>query len=307
MNLLITGVAGFIGSKISEAALRRGYKVYGVDDLSKGYESNIPIGVEFIKKDLSEAVQLDSLPKNIDVIMHLAGQSSGAISFDDPVSDLRKNTLSTINLIKYGINREVNKIIYASSMSVYGETDDTAVSEEDSCQPLSCYGIGKLAAENYLKIYQKELPFVVFRMFNVYGPGQDMTNLCQGMVSIFLQHAFTNKHIPVKGSTKRYRDFIFIDDVVKVWLEAINNDKAINHFFNLGTGVKTSVEKLLQEIKLSLPDISWCETENTQGDQFGIYANTDKLQKVFNFNKYISIKNGLRYFLEFLKKTNNDY
>ena len=101
MKILITGVAGFIGSKIAKAALGHGYQVIGVDDLSTGNLGNVPIGTHFIQVDLSKANCLEILPKDIDVILHLAGQSSGEISFDDPVVDLQKNTISTLNLINF--------------------------------------------------------------------------------------------------------------------------------------------------------------------------------------------------------------
>lgn len=301
MKILVTGVAGFIGSKVAHAAQQEGHEVYGVDDLSQGYEKNIPDGIIFIKADLSEKLQLDSLPKSIDVIMHLAGQSSGEVSFEDPVSDLRKNTISTLNLIDYGVRRKAQRIIYASSMSVYGATGKTAVSEDVPCNPLSCYGIGKLAAENYLKLYQESLPFIIFRMFNVYGPGQDMSNLRQGMVSIYLQHALMKKHIPVKGSLERYRDFIYIDDVVNIWLQAINNKSAINKVFNLGTGIQTTVANLLLEIQALLPDISWSETVSTPGDQFGIYANISYLMKHFDLAKLCELSTGLKKFMEYVR------
>lgn len=300
MNLLITGVAGFIGSRIAEKSIVNGYHVYGVDDLSQGYMSNIPSEVKFIKMDLSDKSQYDKLPNNIDVILHLAGQSSGEISFDDPVSDLEKNTISTLNLIEYGIARKVKKILYASSMSVYGDVNDTPISEEHSCAPLSCYGVGKLASEQYLNVYKDQLPFVIFRMFNVYGPGQDMNNLRQGMVSIYLKHAFTESHVPVKGSLQRYRDFIFIDDVVNIWLQAIKNESAINQVFNLGTGIKTTAKELLMQIKNSLPEVLWSEISGTRGDQFGIYANVNHLKKIFKITEFTTLSKGLEVFINYL-------
>jgi len=298
MNLLITGVAGFIGSKISHAALQKGYNVYGVDDLSQCDEKNVPEGVKFIKIDLSDSNQLNNLPPNIDVIMHLAGQSSGEVSFDNPVLDLKKNTISTLNLLEYGIQQKTERIIYASSMSVYGAIGREAVSEEHPCAPLSCYGIGKLTSENYLKLYQNRLPCITFRMFNVYGPGQDMNNLRQGMVSIYLQYALTKSHIPVKGSLKRYRDFIYIDDVVDVWLQAIHNKEAMNKVFNLGTGIRTTVEALLRKIKLLLPDTTWTEISNTPGDQFGIYADISNLRNCFDVSRFYELDVGLKKFVE---------
>lgn len=297
MKLLITGVAGFIGSKIAVRALEQGYSVYGVDDLSKGYESNIPQGVNFIKLDLSDKSRFEELPKNIDVIMHLAGQSSGEVSFDDPVSDLEKNTVSTLNLIEYGIAHQAKRIIYASSMSVYGGVEDKAISEIHPCAPLSCYGVGKLASERYLEIFKDKLPFTALRMFSVYGPGQDLSNLRQGMVSIFLKFAMDREPIPVKGSLKRYRDFIYIDDVVDVWLRAIHNEATINQIFNLGTGVRTTLENLLGTMKEFIPGTAWSEIAGTPGDQFGVYADTEKLRTVFGIDNFQKLNSGLKNFI----------
>ena len=107
-TLLITGVAGFIGAKIAERALEKGYEVIGVDDLSSGQRKNIPSGITFYAYDLSDKKLVDQLPGQVDYILHLAGQSSGEISFDNPISDLEKNTHSTLNLIQFGIVNKVN-------------------------------------------------------------------------------------------------------------------------------------------------------------------------------------------------------
>ena len=120
-RVLITGVAGFIGSKLALRFLLENYEVIGVDDLSTGKVTNIPEGVYFIKVDLSDYSQFHLLPSDCDFILHLAGQSSGEISFDNPILDLEKNCHSTLNLIKWGISIGVQKILYASSMSVYGD------------------------------------------------------------------------------------------------------------------------------------------------------------------------------------------
>lgn len=301
MTLLITGVAGFIGSKIAKQAIKKGYKVYGVDDLSQGTKENIPEGIEFLNLDLSRQENIPLLPE-VETILHLAGQSSGEISFDNPVTDLEKNVCSTLNLIEYGIKKKSKKIIYASSMSVYGSTEDRPISENETCSPLSCYGVGKLAAENYLRIYKDEIPYTSFRMFNVYGPGQDMKNLRQGMVSIYLAYALTNSHIPIKGAINRFRDFIYIDDVVSVWMEAITNLKSNNETYNLATGIRTSVEELLKMIQVKCPNVTFTEILSTKGDQFGIYADISKLVRDFNFEKPITLNDGVEKFISWITR-----
>jgi len=295
-TLLITGIAGFIGSKIAYKAIENGYKVVGVDDLSMGNKANIPLNVEFYAFDLSKKVFFDQLPRNIDYILHLAGQSSGEISFDDPILDLEKNTHSTLNLIDFGIKNNVKKILYASSMSVYGEVDNQPVSENQEPKPLSCYGVGKLASERYLTIFSNQIPFISFRMFNVYGPGQDLSNMRQGMVSIFVSQALRNNSILVKGSLDRFRDFIYIDDVVNCWLKAIELNELNNITVNLGTGKRTDIGTLVNEISKNFYAPEIIVEGSTLGDQFGIYADTSKLKSYFKINALTSLKEGVNKF-----------
>jgi UDP-glucose 4-epimerase len=307
-RILITGVAGFIGSKIAARLIGEGYDVFGVDDLSSGRLSNIPSKVEFIQGDLSQGVTFDLLPRNCCKILHLAGQSSGEISFDDPVADLNKNTISTLNLIRYGIATKAERIIYASSMSVYGNVEDAPVIERHNCLPLSCYGIGKHAAEGYLRVFQKQLPFVSMRMFNVYGPGQDLSNLRQGMVSIYLAQAIKSGRIVVKGSLERFRDFIFIDDVVDAWCSAINSTAVIGKTLNIGTGIRTTVGELLGQILNIIPGCEVVMHGSTPGDQTGIYADCTNLQTLLGLNNVTTLNSGIKIFvawaLEELAKDN---
>jgi UDP-glucose 4-epimerase len=297
-KILVTGVAGFIGSLVASRFLDEGYVVVGVDDLSSGYFENIPNGIDFIQGDLSEASTIARIPRNCNKILHLAGQSSGEISFDIPVNDLRKNTVSTLNLIQYGLEHDVERIVYASSMSVYGAVVDKPISEKTICNPLSCYGVSKLAAEGYLRVYGSKLPFVSMRMFNVYGPGQDMNNLRQGMVSIYLAQALSKGKIEVKGSTERFRDFIFIDDVVEAWFRATTYSSAIRQTLNIGTGVKTTVGSLLQSVCQLTPGSDYFVRGITPGDQTGIYADMTLTKACLKMKSFTSLDVGIRKFAE---------
>ena len=301
-NILITGVAGFIGSKVAEKFVKKKYNVIGVDNLSTGKIRNIPKGIKFIRGDLSKKNVINLLPKKCYQILHLAGQSSGEISFENPVNDLKKNTESTLNLISYGIKRKVKLFLYASSMSVYGNLNKKKLSEKNQCSPLSCYGIGKLASENYLKIFSKQLPYISFRMFSVYGPGQDMNNFRQGMVSIYLAQALKYKKILVKGSLSRVRDFIYIDDVVDAWFKASMLKKDLNRNINLGSGKPTTVKNLLKMITKKVENTSCQSLKGTKGDQFFVCSNNNLLKKIIKKNKFINLSKGLDNFISFLKK-----
>ncbi len=139
-------------------------------------------------------------------------------------------------------------------MSVYGEDGKKEqFSEEDRTEPKSFYAVGKLASENYLKIFQREfgIEYTALRYFNVYGEGQNLENLKQGMVSIYLKQFFDDnfKEVEVKGSLDRFRDLIYIDDVVDITVETLNNPKFKNQIVNVGTGKKTTVREILELIK----------------------------------------------------------
>ena len=292
-NVLLTGVAGFIGSKLAEHLLYEGYNVIGIDDLSVGDINNIPDKTEFYKHDLSKPIDIN-FKKKIGYVLHLAGQSSGEISFDNPIVDLEKNTFSTINLIDFSNKHQIEKFLYASSMSVYGESIDKNPAETSHCLPKSCYGISKLASENYLRILSKKFKYINIRMFNVYGPGQNLNNFRQGMVSIFIQQALVDGVFNIKGSIDRFRDFIYIDVVVKIWYYLMKSDMG-NSEINLGTGYKTYVRELLEEIKINTGKLETVINNNTPGDQFGIYSNNQNLNKFLPDDyQFVSLSEGIK-------------
>jgi len=303
-TILITGVAGFIGSNIAKKFLNENYNVIGIDDLSTGNLKNIPEEVDFIKGDICDKKIFDKVNKYCSYILHLAGQSSGEISFEDPIDDLQKNTISTLNVIKFGIEHRIKKLIYASSMSIYGDKINGMANEDDNLNPISCYGVSKLASEHYLKIFSKDLPYISLRMFNVYGPGQDLNNLKQGMVSIFISQALKNNKIVVKGSLDRFRDFIYINDVVDVWYKLTINNKISNVAINVGTGEKTTVKSLLEKINSKFINSNYFSEGDTPGDQKGIFANNKKLKNLCNLNKFITLDDGLDKYLNSIVNKN---
>ena len=186
-------------------------------------------------------------------------------------------------------------------MSVYGDIEEPLASEEASCRPLSCYGNGKLAAERYLKIYENQLPYVSFRMFNVYGPGQDLSNLRQGMISIYVAQALDKNAIDIKGSLNRFRDFIYIDDVVEAWVQSAVSNKFDGAILNLGTGRRTTIRELMKILCGIFPDMKYCTIDGTPGDQAGIVADTKNLCRLTGIENFISLEDGLTRFIEWAK------
>ena len=304
---LVTGGAGFIGSHMSQVLLNKGHQVVVVDNVSTGYESNVPTKALFINRACQdESLYRELEGERFDAILHFAGQSSGEVSFDDPVYDLRTNTESTLRLAQFALSNGCNRFLYASSMSVYGTKPDRPVEEDEVLQPLSFYGVGKIASEQYLRIYESQgLRHTSFRLFNVYGPGQNLANMRQGMISIYLQYLLQGDRITVKGSLERFRDFIYVDDVVNTFSLAIDDERFHDQVLNLGTGVKTDLRTLLQRMcecfgiqdYRSVVDV----VGGTPGDQFGIFASTSKLKETGATLTRTSLRVGLTAMVDWAK------
>ncbi|MCK5214111.1 MAG: NAD-dependent epimerase/dehydratase family protein [Candidatus Omnitrophica bacterium] len=303
---LVTGAAGFIGGVLARKLVDQGHTVWTIDNLSTGFKENVPDGVHLIQGGCQEPESIAQLEgKAFDAILHFAGQSSGEISFDDPVYDLRTNTESTLRLIKYGLENGCPRFIYSSSMSVYGDVPNEPIAEDWTPQPLSFYGIGKLASEHYLRIYQsKGLQATSLRLFNVYGEGQNMSNLRQGMVSIFLAQLLKEDKIIVKGSNNRFRDFIEVNDVVDITIKMIDEPRSYGKIYNVGTGKRNTVADLLNiMVRESGLDKEIVYAGVTLGDQKGIYADISLIQKEFDFKPQFSLDQGLKNMIEWAKKT----
>lgn len=303
---LVTGGAGFIGARLVDYLNNKKNIIYIIDDLSTGQKDNIKNlskNVKFIKGNCSDSKILNKV-KNIkfDTIYHLAGQSSGEISFDSPTNDLNRNLLSTVKLAEFSIKNKIKKFIYASSMSVYGDLKDnnSRANEKSKCSPLSFYGISKLSSEKYLNTFSKlGLDITILRFFNVYGPNQNLKNLRQGMISIYLAQLLKSNKIIVKGSLKRFRDFIYIDDVVKI-LHLCNTKKNTKgKVYNVSTGNKTTVKEIIELIsEITKKKLTIIEKKSTPGDQFGIYAKPSLIKKDLNIKKFLNLKNGIQKMIE---------
>ncbi|MCH8567426.1 MAG: NAD-dependent epimerase/dehydratase family protein [Balneolales bacterium] len=299
---LVTGAAGFVGSKLAEKLLKAGNTVVTVDNLSTGTVENIPDGTRFIHGNCQDQSVIDRLYSwKFDAVFHVAGQSSGEISYDDPVYDLQTNTQSTLQLLQLCLKTGCKKFIYASSMSVYGDVDESKMPVKESevmPTPKSFYGVGKLASEHYLRIYAEQFGIATasLRLFNIYGPGQNLTNLRQGMVSIFLAQALNNGHIHVKGSADRYRDFIYIDDVVEAFETIAENAREGEHLLlNVSSGVKTKVSEVVESIISELGQNITVQYEgSTPGDQFGIYGSPEAAVNKTNWLPKVSFNEGMK-------------
>jgi UDP-glucose 4-epimerase len=303
-NYLVTGAAGFIAAHIARRLIEQGHSVSTIDNLHTGRRSNVPDGVHFVHggcENESSYLELPGAPW--DGIVHFAGQSSGEISFDDPSFDLDCNVRSTLRILDFARKHGCRRIIYASSMSVYGQGADVATAETATPKPESFYGVGKYASEHYLRIYRRfGIESVCLRLFTIYGPGQNLDNFRQGMVSIFMEQMFRNNRIQVKGAGDRFRDLVHVDDVVEVVTTILRDDRFDQPILNIGTGVKTTVDQLLQcLIRHYGRPVDVCHEGSTAGDIHGICADTTLLKRTLGLSPRVDLETGVGRFVEWRK------
>ncbi len=244
---LLTGGAGFIGSHLCRHLLGQGATVVVVDNLSTGLRANVPAAARLLELDLTRRDFADDLPdERFDAVIHLAAQSSGDVSMDDPVHDLDVNARSTLALAHWALARGIRRFLYGSSMSVYGAVDALPIAETAQARPLSFYGASKLASELMLSIMAgRGLSPTCFRIFSCYGPGQNLGNKRQGMVSIYLAHLLEDGAVTVTGSLDRSRDLVHVDDVVDAFARALDRPATPHLTYNLGAGREITVREML--------------------------------------------------------------
>ena len=289
MTILITGVLGFIGKHLVDKLQKLNHKVL-VADLS----NNI---------DISKIESLNIFEKeDIDVIYHLAGQSFGRKGEENPYIDKEWNIDSTLNVNLFAKKKNISKIIYTSTMAIYG--NNLNASETDLPNPISNYGVSKLFGEYSIKKYSSECDFkyTIFRLWNTYGPGNDLNNPHKGIVQAMCNQALNSTNINVTGSLDRYRDLIHINDVVDALILGLD-PKTDNETYNLSTGKKTTIKSLISTIIDILNNDKKYKINNIgkhKGDQFGCVGDSSKLQSL-GWKPNMDIRKGLETFLNYIQ------
>ena len=297
-KIAITGGFGFIGARMTSHFLNKGKEVIILEHPSAVKPAGFP-DVEVVPFDMTNE-QVNEIPqlKNCDALLHLAAQSSGPKSFTIPAQDITLNILGTLNTINLCDKNSIGNILFASSFVVYGDHPDReSLDETANCKPKSVYAGSKLAAEHLLANYAgpKGIRWNALRMFNVYGPGQDITKPDQGVVGIFMNMLLKSNTIHVKGSLSRFRDLVFIDDVIAGWDHCLNNSRE-NGIYNLGSGVKTTFEELIHNTAVVLrkeKEYVIDQQPGMPGDMQGCYADMTKAGKHLNFFPKVALSEGV--------------
>ena len=279
-KVLVTGGAGFIGLSLIKYLRKKKHKIYVIDlpKKIKKYKKELD-GCILIPGHIENEKLFKKIGKKINTVYHLAGKVSAQVSEKDPLNCMKTNVLGTVNLFQWSLKNKPEKIVFASSMGVYGKLAANA-KENSHCKPISIYGISKLASEEILsKLKSKHTKVINLRLFTVYGPGQNMENMKQGMFSIYLSQILKHKKVFIKGSLKRFRDFVFINDVVS----ALTLNFKKSGTYNVGFGKPYKVIDVLKILfKLTNNNFSRKKIKfltKHSGDPWGNFANISKIKK----------------------------
>jgi UDP-glucose 4-epimerase len=302
-RIVVTGGAGFIGSHMTDALVAQGHQVTVIDSLVTGSRTNVAPQASFVEADVRHEADLVPIFENgIDAVFHIAGQASIRKSFMEPVDDLNVNTLGTLNVLKLCVKFSVPRLLYASSMTVYGDPQQVPTPEDHPIDPRSYYGLTKYTAERYVHLTAARrdlaapLHVTSFRMFNVYGVRQSLTNAYQGVAAIFIGNVLRGEPITIHGDGQQTRDFINVADVVQAWLLALDTPGAYGQVFNLGTGVPTTINAVCDAVLAAFGHTRASypvrHAPAQEGDVFESAADIGKSRVVLGWTPQLSFAEG---------------
>ncbi|MGB3340687.1 MAG: NAD-dependent epimerase/dehydratase family protein [bacterium] len=303
MNILVTGGCGFIGSHIVDAYIDSGHEVWIIDNLSTGDIKNLNPKAKFIEKNIEDS-DIEEIFKDVkfDVINHHAAQINVRVSVDNPLFDAKVNILGSLNLLSFGMKYHIKRFIFASSGgTVYGEPNQLPITEEFTIDPSSPYGISKATTEKYLTLYARLYDFdcVILRYSNVYGPRQ-ISKSEAGVISIFIECILKHNKCTVFGDGNQTRDYVYVGDVIAANIAALGCKSDI---FNIGTGIETSVNDLIDMLsKIIDKDVIHGHDDARPGDVLRNALNNTKAGSVINWHPGISLEQGIRRTFEYFKE-----
>lgn len=240
---VVTGGAGFIGSHVTRKLLELGIETIVIDDLSTGREENLPKEAKLVVADILDYKALNKTLEGADIVFHQAAKVTIRNSFADFYRDAEVNIMGTVGVLKAMAENKVKKIVYASSMAVYGK-NPLPIPEDGILDPISPYGVGKLASEKYCLLMAKSNGFdaVCLRYFNTYGPKQTFTPYV-GVITIFINQLLKNQTPIIFGDGEQTRDFIHVDNIVEANILAMDKDTRAGTY-NVGTGKGATVNEI---------------------------------------------------------------
>ena len=300
MRAIVTGGAGFIGSHVVDALVARGDEVAVIDSLVHGSKENVNAGAELHVRDIREP--LDDLFDAVrpEAVFHLAAQADVRVSVENPVEDADVNVVGTIRILE-GARRHGAQVVFSSTGgAIYGECEEPA-QEDAATEPLSPYGTSKLAAEEYLRSYNRlyGTRHISLRYGNVYGPRQDPHGEA-GVVAIFLGALSRGEQAKIFGDGAQTRDYVYVGDVARATTSTVGQDHGV---FNVGTGRETSVVELYELCaRVAGSDVSAEQAEARLGELQRSFLDPTRAATELGFTAMVELEDGLRATWEWVLK-----
>jgi UDP-glucose 4-epimerase len=306
MKALVTGGGGFIGSNVVRALLERGDDVRVLDNFSTGNRVNLAglaRDVELVEGELRSYERVHNAVRGAEVVFHLGALGSVPRSVQDPLTSSAVNVEGTLNVLLAARDEGVRRVVFASSSSIYGNQPELPLREAMAPDPISPYGVSKLAAERYCVSFARVYPFetVVLRYFNVFGPRQDPRSQYAAVVPLFITAIEAGEPITIFDDGGQSRDFTYVDNVVAANLQAATAEGVSGRIFNVSAGSPATVNELADAIGLLLgKPVERRYLPPRPGDLRDSWADVGAARQALAYEPAVSLEEGLRRTAEFL-------
>jgi UDP-glucose 4-epimerase len=297
MKTIILGGAGFLGSHLADALLKKKYKVKIIDNLSTGRIENIKHikkKIKFIKADISKSGKWQNEFKNIDYVFHLAALADIVPSIDNPAKYYHSNVTGTLNVLEACKKFKVKKLLYSASSSCYGIPKKYPTKETEKISPIFPYAVTKYLGEQLIIYWSKiyNINFISLRLFNVYGPRSRTTGTYGAMFGVFLAQKLSNKPFTMVGNGNQSRDFTYVSDVVDAFVKSAKS-KLCNKIFNVGSNKTVKVKKIIEYL-----GGNYVKIPKRPGEPDITYADISNIKKNLKWEPKIDIKHGVNIILK---------
>ncbi len=295
-RVLVTGGAGFVGSNVTRKLVTLGAEVTVLDDLETGHREDTSPAARFVEGSVEDPDLVMRLVAEAEIVVHLAARNIVA-STRNPRSDFSTNVGGTLNVLLAARDARVERVVYSSSASIYGNSRHLPANEDDPPNLLSPYAVSKFAGESYCRAFYEtyEVPISVLRYSNVYGPGQSARNPYCGVVARFLDAARQRQPITIHGDGLQTRDFTFVDDAVDATLLASLRPRAVGEAFNVGTGFETSVKTMAEtafEVSGRVMKIEYVDRRDIDNIRRRV-VNIEKIRQTLHWVPRVTLHDGL--------------